>query len=278
MHEIENLIVKWRASMPKSISKPSLEEIEDHLRETIAQLVAAGHSEAAAFELAVKQVGPGAEIATEFQNAHAETWWAVKLGYVIALLGTLGLFAVFLTIGFSSKPWNWLLASHVLTISAGYTGTFLAGGLGLCYVAQRCFGGFSPSRETIVAQQIVKFAAVAFVLTAIGVGLAMIWAKLAWGRFWGWDKKEVGGLGILIWLALFIFFGWMRLMPGRALMLLAIFGNIVVSVGWFGSNAAEVNRGAAVYYAVVICVTVSHLLAIAVGLAPAGWLRLKRAA
>ncbi len=43
---------------------------------------------------------------------------------------------------------------------------------------------------------------IAFWLTFAGLVTGMIWAKVAWGRFWSWDPKETATLAIFVTLAL----------------------------------------------------------------------------
>jgi len=43
---------------------------------------------------------------------------------------------------------------------------------------------------------------IAFWLTFAGLVTGMIWAKIAWGKFWSWDPKETATLAIFVTLAL----------------------------------------------------------------------------
>lgn len=42
----------------------------------------------------------------------------------------------------------------------------------------------------------------AWIFTFLGLITGMIWAQLAWGRFWGWDPKETGTLFVFLTLSL----------------------------------------------------------------------------
>ena len=70
----------------------------------------------------------------------------------------------------------------------------------------------------------------------VGTVLGGIWADQSWGRFWGWDPKENGALIIVLWNALILHARWGGLVRQRGLICLAIFGNIVTSWSWFGTN------------------------------------------
>ena len=70
----------------------------------------------------------------------------------------------------------------------------------------------------------------------IGTILGGIWADQSWGRFWGWDPKENGALMIVLWNVFILHARWGGLAKERNLMVMAVFGNIVTSLSWFGVN------------------------------------------
>ncbi|PIR15461.1 MAG: hypothetical protein COV48_14245 [Elusimicrobia bacterium CG11_big_fil_rev_8_21_14_0_20_64_6] len=70
----------------------------------------------------------------------------------------------------------------------------------------------------------------------IGTVLGGIWADQSWGRFWGWDPKENGALLIVLWNALILHMRFAGYVRERGIMLMAVFGNIITSVSWFGVN------------------------------------------
>ena len=56
-----------------------------------------------------------------------------------------------------------------------------------------------------------RVTAVAVLLLAAGTILGGLWADVSWGRFWGWDPKEVWALiSLLVYLAVLHgrFAGW----------------------------------------------------------------------
>jgi hypothetical protein len=71
MFDLEKSIAVWRQQMlAAGIQAPvPLDELECHLREDIAQQVAAGMDEARAFELAIRQIGHAAPLRKEFMKA-----------------------------------------------------------------------------------------------------------------------------------------------------------------------------------------------------------------
>jgi hypothetical protein len=60
--------------------------------------------------------------------------------------------AIFVIVRLHSGRSNLLLATHIFTVTLGYTLTLLIGGLGICFVSQRCLKGFSTSRLHSIAR------------------------------------------------------------------------------------------------------------------------------
>jgi ABC-type transport system involved in cytochrome c biogenesis permease subunit len=81
----------------------------------------------------------------------------------------------------------------------------------------------------------------ATLFSLVGTILGGIWADQSWGRFWGWDPKENGALIIVLWNALILHARWGGLVKQRGLMCLAVFGNVVTSWSWFGTNMLGVG-------------------------------------
>jgi ABC-type transport system involved in cytochrome c biogenesis permease subunit len=129
------------------------------------------------------------------------------------------------------------LATHVVCITLGYTATYVAGFLGVLFVA---LGMFTPrldaaSRKNL-GRMIYGITCFAMFFSFFGTVLGGLWADDSWGRFWGWDPKENGALIIVLWNALLLHAKWDKMVGDRGLALLAIGGNIVTSWSWFGVN------------------------------------------
>ncbi|MEO6567593.1 MAG: cytochrome c biogenesis protein CcsA, partial [Opitutaceae bacterium] len=132
---------------------------------------------------------------------------------------------------------NLWLATHVVIVVTGYATTYLAGFLAVIYILRGFFTrtldkGTADSLNRMV-YGIVCFATLC---SFIGTVLGGIWADQSWGRFWGWDPKENGALIIVIWNAIILHARWGGMIKQRGLMALAVFGNIVTSWSWFGTN------------------------------------------
>ncbi len=158
------------------------------------------------------------------------------------------------------------LTVHVITVTLGYSATFLAGLLGLVLIAyllakspilwltgatrrahnRRPQVDRLPSSDrlsvvTVLGAMIYGTVCFAAVFSLVGTVLGGLWADDSWGRFWGWDPKENGALMVVLWNALVLHARSARLVKERGLALLAIGGNIVTAWSWFGVNELGVG-------------------------------------
>lgn len=65
---------------------------------------------------------------------------------------------------------------------------------------------------------------------------AMIWANIAWGRFWGWDPKEVWALISWLYYSAYLHFRLSRGWQGRRSSWLAVIGFVVILFTLVGVN------------------------------------------
>ena len=74
---IDDQVALWRAHMAKrsAVTADEVDELEDHLRTLIDQLVEAGLSEDEAFLVAMKRLGSQYEIAREFARENSQRLW-----------------------------------------------------------------------------------------------------------------------------------------------------------------------------------------------------------
>jgi ABC-type transport system involved in cytochrome c biogenesis permease subunit len=137
---------------------------------------------------------------------------------------------------------NFWLATHVVTVVAGYGATALAGFLALIYVFRGLFTrSLDKATADSLARMVYGIVCFATLFSFVGTVLGGIWADQSWGRFWGWDPKENGALIIVIWNAIILHARWGGMIRQRGLMCLAIGGNIVVGWSWFGVNMLGVG-------------------------------------
>jgi ABC-type transport system involved in cytochrome c biogenesis permease subunit len=132
---------------------------------------------------------------------------------------------------------NFWLATHVVVVTTGYAATFLAGMLALIYIFRGvCTRSLDRNTADALGRMVYGIVCFATLFSFVGTVLGGIWADQSWGRFWGWDPKENGALIIVLWNALILHARWGGLVRQRGLMCLAVFGNVVTSWSWFGTN------------------------------------------
>lgn len=159
------------------------------------------------------------------------------------------------------------LTSHVLTITASYGAGALAWALGNVALGYYLFGryrdpaalpasGFprswapaeafeSPERFAVrrapeacatLASFIYKAIQVAVLLLFVGTVLGAAWADVAWGRYWGWDPKEVWALvSLLVYLVVLHgrYTGWSG---NFGLAVGSVIGATSIMMAWYGVN------------------------------------------
>jgi hypothetical protein len=281
MHNLEKSIAQWRKTMvaAPAVSHETLDELENHLRENVEQLVRSGITEREAFLRTVKQLGGAPAIASEFQKLEQSTWLPVKVVTGIGLVAVVAM-AILLFTHLDGPRMKLLLAGHVFAVTLGYGTTFLVGGLGICFVAQRCLSDFSPFRMRSLTRVTFGLGCVAAGLTAVGVILAMVWAKAEWGRYWAWDKQEIGAFAVMVWQVCFLLAHRLSHVTIRGVLVMSLLGNIVVGLGWFGPNLLHDglhSYGMRNYALLLLAAVISNFAFFLIGLAPAGWLRSRKA-
>jgi cytochrome c-type biogenesis protein CcsB len=124
---------------------------------------------------------------------------------------------------------NFWLAVHVITIMLSYAAFALAWAIGNITLAYHLVG--SRNREAISARARLTYKTLqaGVVLLVVGTILGALWADYSWGRFWGWDPKEVWALITLL--------GYLAVLHARP-------------AGWIG------NRGLVAWSVICFCLVV----------------------
>ncbi|MFN8610856.1 MAG: cytochrome c biogenesis protein CcsA [Vulcanimicrobiota bacterium] len=131
---------------------------------------------------------------------------------------------------------NFWLTIHVLTITLSYAAFALALGLGHMVVWGYAFQNDQKERLNTLNKALYKAIQIGILLLAAGTILGGVWANYSWGRFWGWDPKEVWALVALLgYLALLHgrYAGWLGHFGLAAGSILAFMG---VMMAWYGVN------------------------------------------
>ncbi len=131
---------------------------------------------------------------------------------------------------------NFWLVTHVMTITLSYAAFALALGIADITLGYYLFGSKNFSAVESLSRFTYRCLQVGFVLLAVGTVTGAVWADYAWGRFWGWDPKEVWALITLIVYAVVLharFVGWVAHF-GLAALSVACFSLVVWA--WYGVN------------------------------------------
>ncbi len=161
---------------------------------------------------------------------------------------------------------NFWLTIHVLTITASYGAGALALGLGNMALFHYLFGryrnpeapgaeavaqGHRPAGGVLMYQEIhrrepaacaplaaytYKAMQVAVLLLAAGTILGALWADVAWGRFWGWDAKEVWALISLLVYLVILHGRYAGLFGNFGLAAFSVVGATSIIMAWYGVN------------------------------------------
>jgi cytochrome c-type biogenesis protein CcsB len=135
---------------------------------------------------------------------------------------------------------NYWLLIHVLTITLSYAAFALTLGIGnvALWLFWREKEHDQEGAKKIATLNQLSYRAMQFgvVLVAAGTILGGIWADYSWGRFWGWDPKEVWALIVLLGYIAILharFAGWIRPFGFAAWTVIAF---TLVMMAWYGVN------------------------------------------
>ncbi|MBN2295408.1 MAG: cytochrome c biogenesis protein CcsA [Pirellulales bacterium] len=141
---------------------------------------------------------------------------------------------------------NFWLAIHVLIITASYGAGALAWGLGNVSLALYAFGRYRdeekpprrlpPKACSVLAGYTYRAIQLAVLLLAAGTITGAIWADFAWGRYWGWDPKEVWALVTLLVYMVILHGRWAGWSGDFGMAMGAVLGATSIMMAWYGVN------------------------------------------
>ncbi|MDA7881569.1 cytochrome c biogenesis protein CcsA [Akkermansiaceae bacterium] len=182
--------------------------------------------------------------------------WLTKRNLLISMGSALGVAGMFMAFRFeygdatdhmdplvAVLKSNYWLATHVVTVTLGYSGGLMACFLSMVYVHLRLAGVIEDDKKFRRFMTRAVYGIVCFTLlfSLVGTVLGGIWANDSWGRFWGWDPKENGALLIVLWSLIILharLAGWMS---DWGIHLCCIFFGAVVAFSWWHVNMLEVG-------------------------------------
>ncbi len=144
---------------------------------------------------------------------------------------------------------NFWLTVHVFAIIIGYASGAIAWLLaavacGMCifgrwHTIRRPDGTYAPQmpdRAAAIMPYIISMLRWTMLFIAVGTILGARWADYSWGRFWGWDPKEVWALVTLLFYLTVLHGRVARYYGDFGVMLGAQFGSIAIIMTWYGAN------------------------------------------
>ncbi len=131
---------------------------------------------------------------------------------------------------------NFWLVTHVMTITLSYAALALALGIGNITLGYFLAGSTNHKVIDGLTNFTYRAIQVGVLLLAAGTILGGVWADYSWGRFWGWDPKEVWALVALL--------GYLAVLHARSAGWVHQFGLAALSVvcfslvvmAWYGVN------------------------------------------
>jgi len=137
---------------------------------------------------------------------------------------------------------NFWLATHVTTVTLGYSAGLLAAMVANIYVIGKLVAPRADERFFRMLGRMV-YGTICFGLffSVIGTILGGIWANDSWGRFWGWDPKENGALLIVLWELAMLHARRGGYIRDLGFAMAAIFGGMIVVFSWWHVNQLGVG-------------------------------------
>lgn len=146
---------------------------------------------------------------------------------------------------------NFWLATHVVTVTMGYSAGLLAAVLGHVWIVRRLFAGMMAGGGTLRPEQRASlnslgkmvYGVICFGLlfSVVGTILGGVWANDSWGRFWGWDPKENGALMIVLFELVIVHARLGGYLKHFGIATMAVVGGAVVAFSWWHVNLLGVG-------------------------------------
>jgi hypothetical protein len=205
MFELKAAIDRWREQAAASgITGDALAELEDHLRQDVANLVAHGRNEQEAWRLAIVKLGDPAALAPQFHAVERlSTLDRAALGLILVTIT--GFIATGLGLVAVRGPFraDWLLTVHVIAITLGYGIGLAAAPLAAwCTLRTMLTPRPLPRLNSVAIEMIRAMSLLAAASTVLGFVLGSLWSAREWNRFFSADVKELGALAIAVALSL----------------------------------------------------------------------------
>ena len=143
---------------------------------------------------------------------------------------------------------NFWLTTHVFAIVMSYSAALFAWGLAAVSLGFVIFGRYQRTLEgqklhvqlpiqcQLYSPIIERSIKMALLLLIVGTVLGARWADYSWGRFWGWDPKEVWALITILFLTMVLHGKIARYYGTIGTTVGALLTSIAVIITWYGIN------------------------------------------
>ncbi|MEM8711965.1 MAG: cytochrome c biogenesis protein CcsA, partial [Planctomycetota bacterium] len=178
---------------------------------------------------------------------------------------------------------NFWLATHVTTVTMGYSAGLLAAALGHVWIVMRLLRGLKDQGQPMdrasadwyrrFARMVYGVLCFGLLFSVVGTILGGVWANDSWGRFWGWDPKENGALMIVLFELVVLHARMAGYIRDFGVCLLSVIGGAVVAFSWWHVNQLGVGLHSYGFTAGVLNTLWSYygFVALFVGLSGLGW-------
>ena len=128
---------------------------------------------------------------------------------------------------------HWL-EFHITTAFIGYACFAVSFAVSLAYILKRTNDPKSLMTKDKLDSIAYKAITIGFPFLTIGIMSGAIWANMAWGRYWGWDPKEVWSLITWFIYALYLHLRIVSKWKGNPVAYASIIGFVAVIFTFFG--------------------------------------------
>ena len=131
---------------------------------------------------------------------------------------------------------NYWLTIHVFTVMTGYAGFSISWILSNYVVIIGLKKEIAKDEFKTYDSIIMNCVRIGITFMTIGILTGGIWADYAWGRFWGWDPKEVWSLIVLLVYVIILHGRYTNWLDSIKFISLSAISFLTVLMAWFGVN------------------------------------------
>ncbi|MCC5846322.1 MAG: cytochrome c biogenesis protein CcsA [Verrucomicrobia bacterium] len=135
---------------------------------------------------------------------------------------------------------NFWLSTHVIAVTTGYAGVWIAGVFGHIWLVMKLMNRPEDKLRPVMSA-LDGLLGFGLTFAFLGTMLGGVWADQSWGRFWGWDPKENGALLIVLWSAVIYHARIAGMIREVGTAAMAVLGCVMVMLAWLGINLLGVG-------------------------------------